>query len=635
MKSIKHISFLVFCLLYLHAKVNASNVIEVTTGEKTLVGKNMEYFVDSTKAIGINNLSDKTFAACPSEILNLGNTTNNVWMRFSVTSKSEKEIYLEIAAPLLRELEVYEMQGNSFKVLYTGGTIKPFSERPISTENWLFDLHLNDSVPSTIYVKGNSDYPFQIPIYVSSKEKLVEDHQLHYLFWGLYMGIMVFAFIYNFFIYLSVRDRSYLYYLVYIVTSMGFYLGLEGFGFQFFWSKSPGFNPLIPILVNITNCSIILFTLRFLQIDKKQKGLYYTGIVLFVAFVLISLLNLTPAYQLALGLSQMISLLAAFYYIISGIISLKKGVPTAKYFLIGWSAFLVLVIIFILALNNVIASNFFNTHGLFIGHMMEVLLLSFALADRINLLKIENEKKQKEIIYQLEENQQLQTKVNRELEQKVTERTAEVVAQKERSEKLLLNILPEKIAEELMQTGSSVPKQFNHVSVIFTDFANFTGVSATLSPQELVAEINKNFTHIDQIIEKNGLEKIKTIGDAYLAVCGLPDEDEAHAIKVVKAAIEIRNYMQQQGNKFGIRIGVHSGQVVAGIVGVKKFAYDIWGDTVNTASRMESTGEAGKVNISSVTYELVKDKFKCTYRGKINAKGKGDLDMYFVDELNA
>ncbi len=135
---------------------------------------------------------------------------------------------------------------------------------------------------------------------------------------------------------------------------------------------------------------------------------------------------------------------------------------------------------------------------------------------------------------------------------------------------------------------------------------------------------------------KYGIEKIKTIGDAYLAVCGLPSNDEHHAEKVVQAAKDIRAFMQQRrqqlGDKtFDIRIGIHSGDVVAGIVGVKKFAYDIWGDTVNTAARMESNSEPGKINISQVTYELVQDKFTCTFRGEIEAKGKGMLKMYFVD----
>lgn len=203
-------------------------------------------------------------------------------------------------------------------------------------------------------------------------------------------------------------------------------------------------------------------------------------------------------------------------------------------------------------------------------------------------------------------------------------------AEKKKSEVLLLNILPTEVAMELKQTGEAIAKQYNHVTVLFTDFVNFTGISEQLSPTELVAEVHKNFTAFDAIIEKHGLEKIKTIGDAYLAVCGLPNESADHAQRVLKAALDIQEYMCTDGHKFQIRIGINSGPVVAGIVGVKKYAYDIWGDTVNTASRMESCSEAGKINISDATHELVKDHFTCEYRGKINAKNKGEVNMYFV-----
>lgn len=165
----------------------------------------------------------------------------------------------------------------------------------------------------------------------------------------------------------------------------------------------------------------------------------------------------------------------------------------------------------------------------------------------------------------------------------------------------------------------------------FTDFVNFTGISEQLSPTELVAEIHKNFTAFDRIIEKHGLEKIKTIGDAYLAVCGLPNETINHAEKVVSAALEICAFIQQSNSPFQVRIGINSGPVVAGIVGVKKYAYDIWGDTVNTAARMEQNSEAGKINISGATYQLVKNSFDCSHRGKIQAKNKGEIDMYFVE----
>ncbi|MBK9402209.1 MAG: adenylate/guanylate cyclase domain-containing protein [Bacteroidetes bacterium] len=210
--------------------------------------------------------------------------------------------------------------------------------------------------------------------------------------------------------------------------------------------------------------------------------------------------------------------------------------------------------------------------------------------------------------------------------------------EKARSEELLLNILPSEVAQELKTKGSADARQFDQVTVMFTDFKGFTQISERLTPAELVAEIHTCFKAFDQIITKYNIEKIKTIGDAYMCAGGLPVANTTHATDVVNAALEIqqfmKNHLQQRKleNKeaFEIRIGIHTGTVVAGIVGVKKFAYDIWGDTVNLASRIESSGEAGKVNISSSTYALVKDKFHCVHRGKIEAKNKGEIDMYFV-----
>jgi class 3 adenylate cyclase len=227
------------------------------------------------------------------------------------------------------------------------------------------------------------------------------------------------------------------------------------------------------------------------------------------------------------------------------------------------------------------------------------------------------------------------------LEHTVELRTAEVVAEKKKSDDLLLNILPEEVAEELKAKGSAEAKLINEVTVLFTDFKGFTQLSEKLSPKELVGEINTCFSAFDHIMQKHGVEKIKTIGDAYMAAGGLPTPNITHAEDVVKAALEIQNFMQRHKAEkvaagelfFEIRIGVHTGPVVAGIVGIKKFAYDIWGDTVNTASRMESSGEVGKVNASNTTYELVKEAFNCTHRGKIQAKGKGEIDMYYVESI--
>ncbi len=211
-----------------------------------------------------------------------------------------------------------------------------------------------------------------------------------------------------------------------------------------------------------------------------------------------------------------------------------------------------------------------------------------------------------------------------------------LAVEKEKSEELLLNILPEEVAHELKEKGSANAMHFDEVSVLFTDFVDFTKAGERLTSQELVDELHTCFKAFDEITGKYHIEKIKTIGDAYLAVSGLPAADAKHAEQVVNAAIEILAFMEERqalvGDKtFRIRIGVHSGDVVAGIVGVKKFAYDIWGDTVNTASRIEHHSEPNKINISQTTYELVKDKFSFTYRGELEAKNKGKLKMYFVE----
>ncbi|MBL0137782.1 MAG: hypothetical protein IPP86_04530 [Bacteroidetes bacterium] len=228
------------------------------------------------------------------------------------------------------------------------------------------------------------------------------------------------------------------------------------------------------------------------------------------------------------------------------------------------------------------------------------------------------------------------------LEQTVSERTADLVAEKKKSDDLLLNILPEEVAEELKAKGSADAKQFQDVTVMFTDFKGFTQISEKLSPSELVSEIDYCFKAFDAIIGKHNIEKIKTIGDSYMCAGGLPVVNLTNAVDVVSAALEIQEFMKQhllkrnrEGKEpFEIRIGIHTGPVVAGIVGLKKFAYDIWGDTVNIASRMESSGEAGKVNISGSTWQLVNHKFQCTQRGKIHAKNKGEIEMYFVEKEN-
>lgn len=237
-------------------------------------------------------------------------------------------------------------------------------------------------------------------------------------------------------------------------------------------------------------------------------------------------------------------------------------------------------------------------------------------------------------IYKIRENEQ-------KLEKEVQYRTNELEREKKKSDDLLLNILPAETAEELKKYGKSKAKRYDSVTVFFSDFKDFTKISQRLGPEQLVAEIDFCFKNFDRIIEKYQLEKIKTIGDAYMCVSGIPVKEENNAIQMVSAAIEIQEFMDRTAKDkkekgqpfFEARIGMHTGPVVAGIVGIKKFAFDIWGDTVNTAARMEQNGEERRVNVSESTYQLIKDKFECEHRGKVMVKHIGEIDMYFVTGL--
>ena len=203
----------------------------------------------------------------------------------------------------------------------------------------------------------------------------------------------------------------------------------------------------------------------------------------------------------------------------------------------------------------------------------------------------------------------------------------------EKSEMLLLNILPKEIVAILKKEQRTIADHFEGASILFADVVNFTPMSATMTPAELVGLLNELFSHFDSLVEKYGVEKIKTIGDCYMAASGVPRPRADHAQVLVRMAIEMRDYVLQRefhGRKLAFRIGLNSGPVVAGVIGRKKFIYDLWGDAVNTASRMESHGQGGSIQITRATYDLVKDDFVCEPQGTVMVKGKGDMEVWFV-----
>ncbi len=238
-----------------------------------------------------------------------------------------------------------------------------------------------------------------------------------------------------------------------------------------------------------------------------------------------------------------------------------------------------------------------------------------------------------------EQNIQLQKEIAERIQaEEIRRKYAEdLEREREKSDKLLLNILPVKVANELKEKGKTKPESFENVTVFFSDLVNFTPISARYNPEFVISELNEMFTDFDDIMSKHYCERIQIVGDAYLAVCGMPVRNEQHAENMIKAAKEVISYLQNRNNgakqPWQIRIGIHSGEVVGGVVGIRKYSYNVFGDAINTASRTESHSEPMKINVSETTYQKVKNKFSFRERKAIEVKGKGKMKMYFLENI--
>lgn len=452
--------------------------------------------------------------------------------------------------------------------------------------------------------------------------------------------------------------RSNLYFSIFCValSSMVILLWLERYSPNTVLNQNTHYT--MPVLISLVCFSLSGFV-NHLFSTRKLRFAIISFLCVAVPFVFWKTNGIIPHALLAL-----IVLIETMVLIIRAMVRRVKGARIIGAGLLLFAAFMCFNVVYILIMRSDVSLTD-GTVGQVIFSVLAALSIvslpvSMSLFLAWNFASINKELKknlqqvkelsEKTIAQELEKTRMIENQ-NVMLERQVAARTAEVVAQKEilehqhtelktakhKSDELLLNILPEEVAEELKEKGHTEARLFNNVSVLFTDFVGFTKAGERMSPQELVDELHVCFRTFDEIISKYRIEKIKTIGDAYLAVAGLPAADEHHALSVTRAALEIQAFMKERKSRLGdktfeIRIGIHSGSVVAGIVGIKKFAYDIWGDTVNTAARMESSSEAGRVNVSEPTYMLIKEQFDCTYRGKIDAKNKGEMNMYFVEK---
>ncbi len=625
---------------FLHAQ---EKLILDTAKPYQRIGKFVYYIKDPQRKISFEEASNPALAfrytKSEQESNNFGNVEMAVWNRFTITNPTQKKWLLSVEAYNIDYIEFYypdTLTGKYRKEL--SGRHLPFSAMKYKSNDFVFAVSVPKDSTYTFYLKIDAHY-MQYPLSITTQEKFIEQSHRKDLFTGIYYGLVIVFMFYNLFVYFSVKDKSYLYYVVYIFFNALLIAQLKGLTAEIFGDPLHFLWNYAPAVIAVTSLFSFIFTRHILE-TKTHAPLADKLIVygFFPAYIITFLLSVLHRNLYASILNQMLGMLALLFLFSVALYIYRKGFKPARFYIVASFFYFLGVLIYVLKGFDFLPFNAITNNSIEVGSTLQMIMFAFVIADRLKIFKTEKENAQTDLVASLQENQRLITEQKNVLEIKVKERTAELTKEKERSDELLLNILPAETARELKETGRSEPKLFEQVTVIFTDFKDFTLISENLSPAELVSEMNYCFSEFDRIISTCNIEKIKTIGDSYMAAGGLPIPNQTHAKDTIRAALAIREFMQGYNKKrmsngkgaFEIRIGIHTGSVVAGIVGIKKFAYDIWGDTVNTASRMESSSEPGKINVSGSTYELVKDEFSFLHRGKIEAKNKGQIDMYYL-----
>jgi class 3 adenylate cyclase len=612
------------------------------------IGKQVFFFRDSVN-LGIENILkpeiQEKFAPYLQDTPNFGSTPDSFWLRFRISKVDDEDFYLQIGSAFIDSIELYAVSEGKIREVQLTGDDLPFSSREIKVSNFLLPLRIEKGQNQIYFLKVSTLQPFFFPLRVGTLKAFMEDNHLLDLIQGIYFGFMILIILYNLFLYFSTKELIYLLYVAYVFSITWFMSTIYQYVFEFVWPNYPNLNKYAVISTAMTILTATFFTRTFLDTKKRAPVLHKISRTFIFLGVVIMLLLLTPYKIPSLILAQGTVFLMAVFFLITGIITLKNGYLPAKYYLLAWGFLIFGFIGAILETVNILPVVYYFNY-MQLGSAIEVTLLSLALADRINLYKKEREIAQAEALKASEEKASFIQQQNLILEDKVKDRTFElskslavIEEEKKKSDMLLLNILPFATAVELKETGKATPKYYESVSVLFTDFAGFSRIAETLDASELVGILDDIFRGFDEIVKLHGLEKIKTICDSYMAAGGISGND-FHPINSVKAALEMQEFLNNKfkvimGEKWLMRCGIHTGPVTAGVVGKDKFAYDIWGNTVNLASRMESNSVPGKVNVSEATYQLVKDVFYCIPRGEIEAKNLGKVNMYFVDKASS
>lgn len=650
---------IVFAPLCIIAQISSSKVDSSTNKEK--ISTQLLVLKDSLSQLDfpevINPSYESKFLA--EDAMQFDTKSQTYWLRLSIQGTQQTPEYWTVKMPHADTAELFLPFHGGNKHFISGDDI-PFDKRAVQYGEFVcFSIPVSDTI-TTVYLRLTSTSRYSLGFrnlkdirFISPASFTSLSHSARY-FHGIFLGVTLAMIIFNFIIYVMFRDKTYLVYSGFMITQTLYHLAVTGFLLEFVFYNSPQLDKYSSfIIAGVSLIWYILFSQVYLETKKftpKLNSIYqwlypiicidvFTGYFFTISFANSALL--------------IIGLFVITFPFCMSIIAYRKHYRPAIYFLIASVLSYLAYFIYVPMGLKLIPEVFLTRYSLQITFALQSLLFAMGLADRINLIRKELELKKLEK-ERLEKEQEiamntLLEKQNEELELKVKERTVEleeknreveldreiILHEREKSDALLLNILPEKIAHRLKSGEEMIAERFDNVTVFFSDIVGFTKLSKRISPEHLVGKLNSIFIEFDKLALHFGLEKIKTIGDAYMCVCGLPEPCDDHARRVALFALGVQKVMQEHvsflfDEETSVRIGIHSGTVIAGVIGKQKFAYDLWGETVNTASRLESHGEPFKIHCSPVTYSFISEQFEFECCGETELKGIGLMTTYFL-----
>lgn len=645
------IAYISTFLYFANNSLSAQNIIWDDKFDKIEIGDKVSILEDENQNFTIEQVSSPSFASKfrPSTQVNLslGYTESHFWLRFVLENNSKENLILELSQAGLPITNFYVKDKNGSWVQHKSGYKTDLNSKKVKSSFQILNL-LKGKNEYFIQLNTNSE-PIPIRIYKANVHEISSNNQK--LVYGFYFGLLFFVMLSNIFFFFSLNNRMYLFYAFIVVIYASYAAAvIDGFIVYMFPNTDLIFwyttIPTIGVTVQTIYC------LYFLEVKKYAPKIYRFTLAIIIYFAIWAILKYFFRFPIVQPINTFNALLSFFMMGFVGMKVGKNGNKLGYYFAIAYFIYFILVLIQAIYINTGTPPYLGGLSHVAYATLIEAFVLSFLLSKKFEWEKEEMIKGRAEAhqyaLEKTQENEKIVREQNQMLEEQVNARTQQLneskkIAEEERkkSDGLLLNILPSEVAEELRQTGTSTAHNYEMATVLFADIKDFTRISTKFSAETMVKELDYIFGAFDKIIESHNIEKIKIIGDAYMCAGGLPIPNQTNAFDMVNAALEIQAFMKNMRKEraekslqeYEIRIGINTGPLVAGIIGIKKFTYDIWGDTVNLASRLESSGEVNKINISENTYQIIKDKYNCEYRGKIDVKGKGGTSMYFVHGL--